>query len=141
MYAELQTTFPEIFADARNLAFHVIKTPWALCADIDHMVSANALNAITSLDLSDKDIVYSVARQRTCPAQSILLSIQPVQRLLNRRPNHLVQMRLNATLVDLPCRSRSRLHPAACINSCFHGWLHSPRLRGSLLLLVPNPKH
>jgi hypothetical protein len=41
-----------------------------------------------------------------------------------------VQMRLNAPFVDLHHRPGHRLYPAGRFNSCSHGWLHRPCLRG-----------
>src|SRR3954453_6419569 len=55
---------------------------------------------------------------------------QRVQRLFDRRPNHFVQMRLNAPFVDLYYRSQVPLGPVLRPNSGFHGWLHRARLRG-----------
>jgi hypothetical protein len=51
-------------AGARNLAFHVGKTEWVLCADIDHVVTAEALGKILRLDRSDRNVAYIFHRRR-----------------------------------------------------------------------------
>jgi len=54
---------PWNMAGARNLGFFVAETEWVLCADIDHVVSAYALNQILSLDLTDPNVVYTFGRK------------------------------------------------------------------------------
>ena len=51
-------------AGARNLAFHVAKTDWVFCADMDHVVTSRALIAMLDLPLDDANIVYTFARLR-----------------------------------------------------------------------------
>src|ERR1700756_117757 len=55
---------------------------------------------------------------------------QRVQRLFDRRPNHFIQMRLNASFIDLYYRTQVPLDPVFRPSSRFHGWLHRARLRG-----------
>jgi hypothetical protein len=55
---------PWNIAGARNLAFHVAKTPWVLCADIDHVVTKDALTAILQLDLTDHNVAYTFQRKK-----------------------------------------------------------------------------
>jgi len=54
---------PWNIAGARNLAFHTASTEWVLCADIDHIVSAEALQKISRLDLEDPNRVYLFKRR------------------------------------------------------------------------------
>jgi hypothetical protein len=49
---------------ARNLGFHVASSDWVLGADIDHVVTANAAEKISSLDLSDPNVAYRFKRVR-----------------------------------------------------------------------------
>jgi hypothetical protein len=51
-------------AGARNLGFHVAQTPWVLMADIDHVMTPEALERVTRLDLTDPNVVYSFSRRR-----------------------------------------------------------------------------
>src|SRR5579864_3857401 len=55
---------------------------------------------------------------------------QRVQRIFDRRPNHFIQMRLNASFIDLYYRTQVPLDPVFRPSSRFHGWLHRARLRG-----------
>src|SRR5579862_927311 len=55
---------------------------------------------------------------------------QRVQRLFDRRPNHFIQIRLNASFIDLYYRTQVPLDPVFRPSSRFHGWLHRARLRG-----------
>ncbi len=55
---------PWNIAGARNLAFHVAKTEWVLCSDIDHVVTREALTKILQLDLSNPNIAYIFNRRR-----------------------------------------------------------------------------
>jgi hypothetical protein len=55
---------PWNMAGARNLAFRIADTKWVLCADIDHVITAEALRSITRLDLRDPNTVYTFRRQR-----------------------------------------------------------------------------
>lgn len=53
---------PWNIAGARNLAVMTASTEWVLLCDVDHVVSAEALDKIAELDLSDPDIVYIFPR-------------------------------------------------------------------------------
>jgi len=55
---------PWNIAGARNLGFHVAITDWVLCADIDHVVTAQAMERILALDLSDSNTAYTFGRRR-----------------------------------------------------------------------------
>ncbi len=55
---------PWNIAGARNLGFHVATTDWVLSADIDHVVTHEALKDIMQLDLSDPNTVYTFNRRR-----------------------------------------------------------------------------
>ena len=54
---------PWNIAGARNLAFHTAQTEWVLCADIDHVVTAEALARILALDLTDPRRAYLFKRR------------------------------------------------------------------------------
>ncbi len=72
-------------------------------------------------------------------AKLICLRIQKrVQRLFHRRPDYFVQMRLNATLIDLKYRSQRLPDAAFRIFTRFNGWLHLARLRGLAPLACTN---
>lgn len=60
----VQEDIPWNISGARNLAYHVAQTDWVLCADVDHVVTASALESILALDLSDENVAYIFARQR-----------------------------------------------------------------------------
>jgi hypothetical protein len=62
VYRVLQD-IPWNVAGARNLGFHVATSDWVLSADIDHVVTADALARILRLDLSDPNRVYTFSRQ------------------------------------------------------------------------------
>ena len=53
---------PWNIAGARNLGFHLAKTEWVFCGDIDHVVTPEAAKQILALDLSDPNIVYKFRR-------------------------------------------------------------------------------
>jgi hypothetical protein len=54
---------PWNIAGARNLAFHTAGTDWVLCADIDHVVTAQALAQILTLDLTNPRRAYLFKRR------------------------------------------------------------------------------
>ena len=61
----VEKDIPWNIAGARNLAFHVAKTEWVLCADIDHIVTCDALTKILKLDLADPNTAYIFNRRTT----------------------------------------------------------------------------
>jgi len=60
----VQEDIPWNIAGARNLSFHVASTDWVLCADIDHVITAEALEQILALDLTDSNTAYTFSRRR-----------------------------------------------------------------------------
>jgi hypothetical protein len=54
---------PWNIAGARNLAFHVAKTEWVLCADIDHIVTTESLLRILDLDFGNHNTAYIFNRK------------------------------------------------------------------------------
>ena len=60
----IRKDIPWNIAGARNLGFHVAQTEWVLGADVDHVVTAEALDQIVRLDMSDPKRAY-VFRRRT----------------------------------------------------------------------------
>jgi len=59
----VEQDIPWNIAGARNLVFHTAKTEWVFCADVDHVVTPEALSAIMALDRSDPNIVYTFRRR------------------------------------------------------------------------------
>src|ERR1700678_3012558 len=55
---------PWNIAGARNLAFHVSTSEWVLCADIDHIVTAHALQDILELNFDNPNVAYTFMRRR-----------------------------------------------------------------------------
>src|SRR5580698_6574143 len=52
------------YTGARNLAFHVARTEWVFCGDMDHVVSDKSLQQLLSLNFTDDRIVYIFNRER-----------------------------------------------------------------------------
>jgi hypothetical protein len=54
---------PWNIAGARNLGFHVAETEWVMGADVDHVVTAEALDEIMRLDMSNPNVAYLFKRR------------------------------------------------------------------------------
>ncbi|MGD0158461.1 MAG: hypothetical protein ABSB50_20410, partial [Terracidiphilus sp.] len=86
-------------------------------------------------------LAVDVAPPPSGSAQLVRLGVQKcVQRLLDRRPYHLVQVLADAPLVDLYHRPQRRSCLTGRFYSRFHGWLHRPCLRGLAPPACTNPQ-
>ncbi len=75
---------PWNIAGARNLGFHVATTEWVLSADVDYVVTADALAHILRLDFQDPNVVYMLSRHTNGGP----LGCAPTNIIVNRQRFH-----------------------------------------------------